>query len=397
MRMRRWFLWSAVLAGLCCAPARADTLLFRQGYTGPDAVTRTESHAFTAPEPSPNLGVLGAVQVREGSLALTIKDSQGQTHFNGTYGPGDSTIVQVMGALPAGEGRLEVAAQGFKGRWQLTLDEVPPRSLFRRLMPSGILMMLVAAAFTIAWRKKAHPAWRWFAAGAAVWTVGVAAKILWAVGLNSPILAWLDSRFSNVGYLVAGALYVGLLTGVFEIGVTWLAALRWRQMAAEPGRAVAVGLGAGAFEAFVLGAGAFALHTALAFLPAVPDKALLALGTGASGTSLLVLVGPTERILAILAHIGSRTLVLYGVATRRSIYGWCGFALLTLLDAVAGYVLLGGMVATASLWWVELAVTPFAVAGLLATVWCVRRWPRPQSEERERTVAVAETVEPGGF
>ena len=46
---------------------------------------------------------------------------------------------------------------------------------------TGPMMMLVALAFVVAWKRRTHVKLRWFWAGAGVWTLGVALKIACAL------------------------------------------------------------------------------------------------------------------------------------------------------------------------------------------------------------------------
>src|SRR3974377_1411442 len=89
-----------------------------------------------------------------------------------------------------------------------------------------------------------------------MWTVGVALKFAGAVPLN-PIFIGTAGHPARLS-LAAGIVYCGLMTGLFEIGATLAAALIWRRLAADPSRAIAVGMGAGAFEALLVGLTAFA-------------------------------------------------------------------------------------------------------------------------------------------
>jgi uncharacterized membrane protein YhfC len=199
-------------------------------------------------------------------------------------------------------------------------------------------------------------------------------KFAWAFGLNKPILHVLKQTLPQPAYLPCASIYIGLLTGVFEIGVTLVAALIWRKWATDAKRAVAIGLGAGAFEALLVGLSALAQGAALAggFLPQNVAEQIV-------GTALLTpfvwLAGPVERAIAILCHTSSRTLTILTVATHRWRYFWGGFALMTAIDAVAGYVLLSGTLTAHSVWWVELAIAPAAIVSVPILIWCLRHWP----------------------
>jgi uncharacterized membrane protein YhfC len=252
-----------------------------------------------------------------------------------------------------------------------------PNCLLYEPALSGCLMMVLAVASAAWWQRRARVPWRWFWAGAAIWTVGVALKCAVAVPLN-PIFVGTGGHPPRAG-LAAGSLYCGLMTGVFEVGVTLAAALIWRCLAAEPKRAVAVGLGAGAFEALLLGLGAAAGSlAAVAFGQGGQEFAELS--RLSASTPLLWLAGPIERVIAIAAHTAARVLVLQAVARRNSLGFWAGFAWLSALDLLAGVALLTGMTQSGSLWRVELMLLPFGLLSMPLIRYATARWPQPEPE-----------------
>ena len=116
--------------------------------------------------------------------------------------------------------------------------------------------------------------------------------------------------------LIVGSIYVGLLTGVFEIGITLVAALIWKQMARDAARGVAVGVGAGAFEALLLGIAAVAAAlTALSNPSSDVAAAMGGAASMASMTPLFWMVGTVEArdrdfVSYVVAHFG----VVWGCA-----------------------------------------------------------------------------------
>jgi hypothetical protein len=267
--------------------------------------------------------------------------------------------------------------------------EPPPTvspAVVRSVLVSGTLMVVLGLAFVVVVRLVWAVPVRWFFAGAAIWAVGVALKSAWALGPHGSLLAFLENSVPRLGYLIAGSLYIGGLTGVFEIGITLAAALIWRSPSRTAARAVAVGVGAGAIEAILLGAGAVA--GALALMLNLPGTETRREGMAAADrTSALWLIWPAERAIAILCHTGSRVLVLLAIARGRWSLFWYGFLILTGIDAIAGYVHLGELVGSVNLWWVELALLPFALLSVAAVRRCVRGWPRVEqaAEEGEAT------------
>ena len=371
-------LMAVLLAGLYLASplCHGATLLDVHGeFTAGD---QSQVKRFTIParETSLKLGICLQSNLKVGTVRLQIVGPDGNPVLEQTFGEGRHFSAKTLepSAGPAAL-QVELGGDSAAGEWELVAVEIPTRSALYPAFATGPLMMLVAAAFVIGWRMRSRVQWRWFWAGAVIWTVGVGAKLGWAILTNPAILGGLESAFPRALYLAAGSAYIGALTGIFEIGVTLACAMIWRHMALRGDRAVAVGVGAGACEALLLGAAA--LTQAFVMVSGMPQADLLLVNSVylASSTSLSWLVSPVERIIAILCHTSSRTLVLLCVAKRQWSLFWYGFALISAIDALAGFLHLGGYLGSTSLWWVEWLLAPFAIASFPIVKWCLRRWP----------------------
>jgi len=270
--------------------------------------------------------------------------------------------------------QVRVSTNHADGEWQMVFSEISKQRNVMTMFLSGILMVIVSLLFIIGWKRISQSPFRWWLVGAGLWIVGVALKFGCAFLLNSPTLEFLKSTFGQIGYLSIGSFYIGLLTGVFEIGITLVFALFIKTMFENGKRAVMIGVGAGTFEALLLG---FApIGNAILALSGNPvgNTVLSQISQLAMTTPLLWLIGSVERTLAILCHISSRTLVLYAVARKRYIYFWAGFLIMTAIDTIAGYFHLAGLLNRVSLWWVELSILPFAIISIPIIRWCVRNW-----------------------
>jgi hypothetical protein len=268
---------------------------------------------------------------------------------------------------------------------------MPARDFFP-LFASGFGMMIVAVAAVVLWRRIARVEFKWYWVGAGLWTVAVALKIGCAVLSNARVLGAIEG-LPHPLYVALGGLWCGVQSSLFEMGFTLLAVLIWRQLGRDGDRAITIGVGAGALEAFLLGIGpvATAVVLMLAHGPEV-DKALAQLGALAATTPLYWLAGPVERITAILCHASTRALILLGVCKKKCTLVLWGFLLFTLLDGIAGGVHVAGLMGKVSVWWIELAILPFAVVSVPVVVWCHRRWPE---EARDTPAAVAIGLEAG--
>ncbi len=365
---------SAALAAAAVPCARAESLVDTSGELGPEPDSKVREFEFQPPDPQGRLILNTDAKLTQGSIAIRVLDPSGKTlqdlRTSGWMTVRGSTIP--LSGLP-GTYRVQVSPQAAVGTWHVTVSAAPKIAAIVPLLVGYSGMILVGLVCALAWWARSRVQMRWFWVGAAIWAVGVALKFAWALPLNGPILGTLSRLLPHGAYVAAGSVYIGLLTGVFEIGVTLAAGLLWRRMARDAARGIAVGVGAGAFEAVLLGA-AMLVTQAVALLgvgggPATsPETAGIAPLTAC-------LIGPTERLIAILCHTSSRALTLLGVATRRwSLFAW-GFLLMTMLDGVAGWVYLSGNLGRFSMWWIELAIAPAAVASVPIILWCRRRWP----------------------
>jgi len=203
-------------------------------------------------------------------------------------------------------------------------------------LASGIGMITVAVIAVVAWRARTQAAWKAVALGAAAWAAGVALKIAWAVPTNRVVLSVLKRALGETFGDVAGWLYIGLLTGIFECGVTWLFVRKTRLRTAGRDDAIAFGIAFGAVEALVLGLVSFgAVLSALLFWDKFSPEAKDALG----GTKdLLSIAMPIfERAYALVAHLVTCMLVVWAVQLGRARWFWASFIFKSSLDGIAAW------------------------------------------------------------
>jgi hypothetical protein len=239
---------------------------------------------------------------------------------------------------------------------------------------SGFGMIVVALAAVIVWRRISHAGFRWFWIGAGLWTVAVAVKVVCALLTNAAVIGYLRSHLPYPVQVACGGLFLGIQSSLCEMGFTLLAVWFWRQLGKDAGRAIAIGVGAGAFEAFLLGLAQGV--TAAVVLVGLPGTESIGeeLAKGVAVTPLLWLIGPVERVIAILCHASSRALILLGTASHRLMMIVWGFVLFTSLDGIAGAVHVSGKLGTFSPWWIELALLPFALVSVPILRWCYKKY-----------------------
>ena len=120
---------------------------------------------------------------------------------------------------------VKVTAYHATGTWHVRFQEISTSASLFLLLLSGCLVILLTIVITLWWKRYIQASWRWLLVGAGAWFVGVVFKFVVAYLANAPILEMIRSILGNTGYLALGSVYVGLLTGVFEIGMTLVFAL----------------------------------------------------------------------------------------------------------------------------------------------------------------------------
>lgn len=238
-----------------------------------------------------------------------------------------------------------------------------------RLVP-GLGEVMVALTSVIGWFLFSNVRSVWFWAGAALWAVAVCLKLVCAWMTHRPIIGFFRRHFPYPVMVVGVGLFNGIQSSLFEMGATLIGVLIWPSLGHGARRAIAVGVGAGAFEALLLG-----LYALAAGLSLSADGSQNRMGqkkslAGRAATPILWLVAPVERIIAIFCHAASRALILLGAIHGAGIMIAGGFFLFALLDGVAGAAHASGKIETVSLWWIELALLPFALASIPILIWC---------------------------
>jgi uncharacterized membrane protein YhfC len=277
---------------------------------------------------------------------------------------------------------LKITATHASGAWTVTFREVSTNTALTSILISGLLVVLLVIGFLIWWRKSIKASWRWLFVGAGVWFVGVILKFAVATFANEPVLDGIDSLLGTTSYLIFGSGYIGLLTGIFEIGITLILALLIKRMYENADHALSVGLGAGLVEALLIGFSSLGSYFMVIAGSGHGDAILVALTQAAAATPVLWLVSPVERFIAILCHMSSRFLVLFALTKHKARYFWFGFVLMTALDAIAGYVHLAGLINKISMWSVELVLLPFAIISILIIKWGRKRWLNNGNKQR---------------
>ena len=114
---------------------------------------------------------------------------------------------------------------------------------------SGIGMMLAGIVPVLWWRYRTLASWRYFFWGAAAWAAAIAVKLTLDLTFTPVMVGWLTGTYAGLGIAIISGAYVGLRTGLFESGFTYIAAARKKMKNMSFEQAAAFGLGFGCSEA----------------------------------------------------------------------------------------------------------------------------------------------------
>ncbi len=239
---------------------------------------------------------------------------------------------------------------------------------------SATAMLAVAVAAIAIARWRLGPVWRALLVGAALWVLTVGLKFAWAIPVNPPVYHALHAALGPLAGDVVAALYVGLLTGVFECGVLYALARAVPALnRTSSDQALALGTGFGAIEALVIGLSALAAPLLLTIWPDLlpPEQARLVPEIGWAS----VPIASVERALTILIHIFTVYAVVYAAKAGEMRWFWHAFWLKSGLDAVAAWAQFRlDLADPAQVWPVEAIISLFAAASVYGTMRLRKRW-----------------------
>jgi hypothetical protein len=227
----------------------------------------------------------------------------------------------------------------------------------------GILMAVVGLAAILISQLSLRRKWWLPVAGAGLWAASVAVKVVIARLSVTPAGTAIGVAFPGESGKWIFATFIGLLTGVTEVWI-FLILMGWmRRRKFTWSDSVALGIGFGAIEAILLGV---ALLAAVAMkIPGISPE--------------IKLFAPAfERAIAIVAHVASCAMAMYGLITHRWVWFWASFVYKSAVDAVAGYFLYSAGTHVVGTWTMEFAFVPFALLGIGVLWWLRKIWEAPR-------------------
>lgn len=259
------------------------------------------------------------------------------------------------------------------------------------LLP-GIGMMLVAIAFVV-YALRHGGTWGMLGMGGLAWVVTVAIKFAIALAVNPTV----SKAIGVPGNLWAPGnlllyVYLGSLTGLTEVLLTWWLLHHKRLSRAPWNKAVAFGIGFGALEALLLGVLSFvSMLSGLLSPQSFNAETLAAL---ARSNDLLYDLAPiTERLAIVFVHLFCNVLLFYSVMKGQARWMWLSFVYKSAVDAIAAFAQAWGVETVAKVWTIEACIIVFGVVAW----WGIQKiGQRYRAEMGQVTEATATPVGNGG-
>jgi uncharacterized membrane protein YhfC len=231
----------------------------------------------------------------------------------------------------------------------------------------GIGMITVALFGVIFWKQRSQVQYKFFLWGSLSWLVAIIIKSIASLPAPQIITGVRDVMPDYISEPLLW-LYIGLLTGIFECGVSFVIIHRIQSLRnASWKEALGYGLGFGATEAGLLGVYNFIIVLLIILIPDQLPQELLELAGTNNNTLLAIPVPVVERTIVILLHAFSSVLIIYSI--RKNEWKWFWYSLIykTAMDTIAGYFQITYGVENLTvgrLWLVELMLLPFGLIGL---------------------------------
>jgi uncharacterized membrane protein YhfC len=249
------------------------------------------------------------------------------------------------------------------------------------LMLSGIGMIAVAILAILYWRHKTGTDARFFMAGAGIWLIAIAIKIVLDLSITAPLEQWMMAAGGLSGLIVGASIYVGLRTGIIESGFSYIAVIKTWLKKMTFNQAVALGIGFGTVEAILVGFSSFLNILVFVLMPeiiaTIPAELQPTLIQQLSASTLMVFPAIIERIAAISIHVFSSVLVVYAVRSSKLKYLAYSIIFKAVVDGILPSLVFALDPATslAGAYLIEVPIIILGVIGFYGTKWLkLKKW-----------------------
>jgi uncharacterized membrane protein YhfC len=205
-------------------------------------------------------------------------------------------------------------------------------------------MIATGAVPMLYWRNTRAVSAAPFFFGMILWIAAIVPKFAIDLTIGESINS-LATTLGATGALIFIGLYVGLRTGAFESGLSYLAFLKSKLRNATHDEAIGFGLAFGGIEAIILGIGSFLNILVFVLNPSLMEQIPLSQREGVlsalNAPSIMVFAPIIERASSILIHLFATMLIYAAIINHRPLLFLISFLYRATIDAmVPGFNLL---------------------------------------------------------
>jgi uncharacterized membrane protein YhfC len=231
------------------------------------------------------------------------------------------------------------------------------------IIAAEIGMILIGVAAILWWKISRNVKWKYFIFGSLIWVLAVVPKYI----MDFTVLGYVVSGLSGYGIaatLIGLGLYVGLRTGLFESGFSYLAIKKTKFSKMNLKEALAFGIGFGSIEAIALGTIGLLNVIVLLVNPAIVEQLTPAQQASLNLPVEFFLAPLIERVSALSIHIFASLLVFYAIAKKKASYLIGSVLFKAFIDGILPAI--GYYIDLTTLQGIYVAEIPIAILGLLA-------------------------------
>jgi len=246
------------------------------------------------------------------------------------------------------------------------------------LLLSGIGMIIIGLITPIYYWRTKRVRVKYFAFGALVWFFAFIAKIIMDLTISGSIGSYLFG-IGTIAYVIVYGLYIGLRTGLFESGFSYVFALKIKLQNITKKQAIAFGLGFGCFEALFIGFFSFINILFYVLNPSIinilPEQQAELITQMLNQSTWTVPAAIIERIAVIIIHVFTTLLVFYSLKISNKKYLCYSIGFKTIVDGIipALGIYIGAGTIT-GLYLMEIPFIGLGIISLFGIKWISSKW-----------------------
>jgi len=203
-------------------------------------------------------------------------------------------------------------------------------------------MILVGVISIWIWKVKRNVSIKYFLFGGLIWFIAIVPKIVLDYTVTSKLNTWATTIYGLIGASIILGAYVGLRTGFFECGFTYLTFSKSNLREVSTDEATAFGIGFGAFEAILIAVPSLIQIAVLIFNPSLldllPPAQRQILEAQLNLPSWIIPAPIIERIFTLFVHLFTTLLIFISITRHKFSYFISAFLYKSLVDAVVPYI-----------------------------------------------------------